>query len=218
MPTKTTKKKTGVVTEPQEKKSEMYSAEAVAAMLKEAAENAVREYASTHPTVRVKEDDTVTLLFIGAIAKDTVVSLGKIGQINRGGGTLDVPKKEFLQNINGAVERMLLSRKLIVVNGLTDEERERYGVKYEDGELLTQNAYYKLLDFDGATLTGLFATLCDSHKITVARMYANAYFELHDNRVNRENVLALAKLAKGTAADGMFNAIIEDYAAKLGEE
>lgn len=213
-----TKKKTGVTTETPKAKPEMYSAEAVAAMLKEAAENAVREYANAHPVLHVKEDDTVTLLFIGAIAKDTVVSLGKIGQINRGGGTLDVPKKEFLQNINGAVERMLLNRKLIVVNGLTDEERERYGVKYTEGELLTQHTYYKLLDIDGDRLTALFAALCDSHKVTVAKMYANAYFELHDNRVNRDNVLALAKLAKGTAADGMFNAIIDDYAAKLGEE
>lgn len=216
MPTAKQKKKSEAA--PSSEKT--YSASEVQALLTEAAKTAVEQYlqANPAPVVHVKEEETVTLLFIGAVAKDTVVSLGKIGQINRGGGTLDVPKKEFLQNINGAVERMLLSRKLIVVNGLTDEERERYGVAYEDGELMTQHTYYSLLNYSGEQLTAMFSALCDSHKVTVAKIYANAYFELNDNRVNRENVLALSKLAKGTAAEGMFNVIIDDFAKKLGEE
>ena len=208
-----------------------FSMEEVRAMIAEALREQKKELEeqlkNTQPQVvmQVKQDDMVTLLFLGAIADGTVVTLGKLGQINRAGGTIDVPKSEFFQGLNSTVEKMLQNRKLIVVNGLTQEERERFNVNYKDGELLTQKTYFKVLDLDVETLKQLYAKLCDEHKRTVATLFISAY-EKGDPRVNAEKVKALNKLSKKVKSkitqepekDGLFFPILESMGKKLLED
>lgn len=167
--------------------------------------------------MQVKKDEFVTLLFLGAIADGTVVALGKLGQINRAGGTIDIPKSTFLQGMDYKVERMLQSRKLIVVNGLTEEERERFGVNYREGELLTQSMFYKLLDFDAKDIAQIYESLCPEHKRLVATMFITAY-EKGDIRVNAEKVKALNKLSKTIDKDGLFTPILESMGKKMTED
>ena len=179
---------------------------------------------SSQPQVimQVKQDDTVTLLFLGAIADGTVVDLGKLGQINRAGGTIDVPKSEFFQKLNYTVEKMLQNRKLIVVNGLNDSERERFGVAYKDGELLSQKVFYKILDLDLDALKAIYSKLCDEHKRIVATMFITAY-ERGDLRVNTDKVKALNKLSRKVKnpftgeleKDGLFTPILEDMGKQM---
>jgi hypothetical protein len=134
------------------------------AIVAEAVKSALASYSKEHRNDQAvySKEEYVTLLYIGAIADGTVVSLGKLGQINKAGATRDIPKKEFLQGMTYSIEKMLESRALIVVNGLTQEERERYGLDYKEGELLTQEAFYKLLNYSDSEITSVFRKLCVS--------------------------------------------------------
>lgn len=194
----------------------MFSEDDVKALIAEALKAKEQEFVQlvqaqtrAQPVVmQVKNDEMVTLLFLGAIAQGTVVSLGTLGQINRAGGTIDVPKSAFFQGLTYSVEKMLQKRSLIVVNGLTDEERERFGVKYRDGELLSANNFYRLLDLDVATLKDIYPKLCEEHQRMIATMFITAY-EKDDVRVNMEKVKALNKISKKLDKDGLFTPIVQ---------
>lgn len=174
--------------------------------------------AAQQPTVVVKSDDEmVTLLYMGAVAEGSVVNLGDMGQIMGRGGTIDVPKKAFFQNLKPNVLKRLKDRRLIVIDGLTDAERERYGLVYKEGELLKSNVYYQLLDMDEKEVISIFRKACFRHKQLIAALYADAY-SANDNRVNQQLVEKLNAISKETDPDGMFTAILKDMGKKLGDE
>ena len=191
------------------------AAQAAAQAAKEAVENYRKDH--QHDQAVYSKEEYVTLLYIGAIADGTVVSLGKLGQINKAGSTRDIPKKEFLQGMTFAIEKMLESRALIVVNGLTAEERERYGLDYQEGELLTQDAFYKLLNYSDSEITAIFRKLCEEHRRVVAKMFLSAYFEKGDNRITAEKVKSLNEISKENDKDGMFKPILEDMGDRFAE-
>ena len=193
-----------------------YSEDEVKAMIAEALE----QFKASQPqtVVQVAKDEYVTVLFIGAIASGTTVSMPKWGQINYAGGMLDIPKKEFLQGIGVQVNNALLrERQIIVLSGLTDEERRRFGVDYKEGEYLTDKALYELVGYDTEKVCDIFTKLCDEHKRIVAKVYLTAYFEKQDKRVHRDTVKALNSLSKSVDKDGLFTPIIEDMGRKDAE-
>ena len=199
------------------KTEKTYTEKQVDELIKKAVKQALEEN-QAQTIVQVSKEEYVTVLLITAVADDTSVSVGEIGKINRAGNTLDIEKKTFLQCMgNPVVDTLLRKRKLIVVNGLTDEERERFGLLYEEGELLTQKAYFKLLDFTREEIVSIFEKLCDEHKRVVAKMYMTAYFDRNDNRVNLETVRDLNRLSKSVEKDGLFKTIIDDIGAKLSD-
>ena len=193
-----------------------YSEDEVKAMIAEALE----QFKASQPqtVVQVAKDEYVTVLFIGAIASGTTVSMPKWGQINYAGGMLDIPKKEFLQGIGVQVNNALLrERQIIVLSGLTDEERRRFGVDYKEGEYLTDKALYELVGYDTEKVCDIFTKLCDEHKRIVAKVYLTAYFEKQDKRVHRDTVKALNSLSKSVDKGGLFTPIIEDMGRKDAE-
>ena len=190
-----------------------YSEDEVKAMIAEALEQF--KVSQPQTVVQVAKDEYVTVLFIGAIAGGTTVSMPKWGQINYAGGMLDIPKKEFLQGIGVQVNNALLrERKIIVLSGLTDEERRRFGVDYRDGEYLTDKALYELIGYDTEKVCDIFNKLCDEHKRIVAKIYLTAYFEKQDKRIHRDTVMALNSLSKSVDKDGLFQPILEDMGRK----
>ena len=194
--------------------------EMIAEASRQAALEAVEAYKASQPqtVVQVAKDEYVTVLFIGAIASGTTVSMPKWGQINYAGGMLDIPKKEFLQGIGVQVNNALLrERQIIVLSGLTDEERRRFGVDYKEGEYLTDKALYELVGYDTEKVCDIFTKLCDEHKRIVAKVYLTAYFEKQDKRVHRDTVKALNSLSKSVDKDGLFTPIIKDMGRRDAE-
>ena len=201
-----------------------YSEDEVKAMIAEASRQAALEaveaYKASQPqtVVQVAKDEYVTVLFVGAIASGTAVSMPKWGQINYAGGMLDIPKKEFLQGIGAQVNSALLrERQIIVLSGLTDEERRRFGVDYKEGEYLTDKSLYELVGYSTEKVCDIFTKLCDEHKRIVAKIYLTAYFEKHDKRVHRDTIKALNRLSKEVDREGLFTPILEDMGRKDAE-
>ena len=167
--------------------------------------------------VNYQKEEMVTLLYMGAVAEGTMVTLWEGFEIQGRGGTRDIPKKEFLQHLSQGVIKRLKDRRLIVVDGLSDDERERYGVKYTDNELASVDIYYKLLSYDEDKIINIFKNVCDSHKTIIASLFKTAYMA-HDNRINQPLIERLNKASKAVDANGMFSDILKDMARGLSEQ
>lgn len=204
----------------QEKKEELIAKSEVERMIAEAVAKAMANVQQTQPQTVVinnAKDETVTLLCMETVAKDSTVPIGKLGEIQGWGGTRDIPKKEFMQNITPAISKRLKDRRLVVVDGFTDDERERYGVNYTDGELLSANIYYKLLSMGEDEVVSIFKKACFRHRQIIASLYIDAYMA-GDNRVNQPFMQRLNEISKADDKDGMFRPILKDMIAALNEQ
>lgn len=217
----TTPKTAATPAEAAEKKTEKtYNASEVEKMIAEAVDKAVadavagiaKQQAAYRPA-----DETVTLLYMGCVAEGSTVPLNeKLGQIQGRGGTRDINKREFLQNLTPNILRRLKDRRLIILDGMTDEERERYGVKYTDGELLGADIYHRLLDMPEEKILAIFDKACYRHKQLIATLFIDAYMA-RDNRINQYLVQKLNEVSKKTDPEGMFKSILKDMAKGLAE-
>lgn len=171
----------------------------------------------TQPTiVQVEKTEYVGMLFLGRFAEGTSVNLPIWGQITRTGETIDVPKKDFLCGLGKRTNKEFLrNRKLIVVDGVTDDERKRFGLDYKEGEVLTQDAYYKLLLLPKDEVCRIYERLCPEHKELVARIFHAAYFEERRKDIPLETVKALNDISKSICPDGLFRRILKSQAEEL---
>lgn len=196
-----------------------FTQEQVEAMIAKALADARAEEKS-EKTVVVAPEERVTLVFIGGIASGTSVNLGNLGKINRDGGVIEVPKKDFLAGVSVAVDSLLAERKLIVLDGLDEAERERYGVLYKENEVLTVNAYHKLFDYDIATLSEIFSKLCNEQKKIVAKVFYTAFSEPENpnhGKITIEKCRALNEISKQTVGEGLFSYILDDMGRELSK-
>lgn len=153
-------------------------------------------------------ENPVVLLFLGGIMPGSTVALGELGNIYRDGGTLTVTKEAFFSKLNGTAEFMLRKRQLIVVSGLTDEERERYGVLYNEKELLNEKTYGRLLSYNPEELKTIYSALCPEHKAIAAKAFRTA-IDNQDGRVTEAKLKLLAKADKEAGIkDSTFKAML----------
>lgn len=201
----------------------MYTAEQVQQMMKEAAAAAVAEALKNIPKqaapqiVQVSTSaEQVHFLWMAPVADDNVVQFGDggmYGNIVGKTGSFYVPKPDLSRILTEMNRRFMAQRWLLVVSGLTDEEREALGVDYKPGEVLDKRAFAKLVEL-GDELLNIYPALCEGHKVMAAQMYADAYRQ-GSRYVTRERTVKLNALSKRKGHEkGDFIAIIEDMNEK----
>ena len=201
----------------------MYTAEQVQQMMKEAAAAAVAEALKNIPPqtapqiVQVSTSaEQVHFLWMAPVADDNVVQFGDggmYGNIVGKTGSFYVPKPDLSRILTEMNRRFMAQRWLLVVSGLTDEEREALGVDYKPGEVLDKRAFAKLVEL-GDELLNIYPALCEGHKVMAAQMYADAYRQ-GSRYVTRERTVKLNALSKRKGHEkGDFIAIIEDMNEK----
>lgn len=215
---KTTTKTNGDKAAPQKEK--VYTQKDLDAAVKKAVEDAARiaveQYIKNNPvTTATAHEEYVTLLFMGIMASDCVYRIGDM-EFTRTGAIQQIPKKEFISGKIRNLEKALRRRLLIVTEGLTEKERNVFGVNYKAGELMTAEVYYKLLDLSHDEVVTIFEHLCAEHKVAVARIYADAYMR-KDNRIRLETVKALNETSKAVDSKGMFTNILKSMGDSLKE-
>lgn len=171
----------------------------VAAAAKKAVEEALAAQAPAPQIVQVSADEPkVVMLFQSECSPESRIDFGPngmFGSIQGKSGTVTVAKSDWAGRFRDAmVQNLLKNRELVVLSGLTEEEREIYDVKYRDGEVLTQKAFAAMLDM-GDELVTVFSDLCVSNREMVARRLASAY-ESGDRRVTRSLVTKLNDISK----------------------
>lgn len=171
--------------------------------------------------VRLAESsEKVHFLWQAEVAEDNIVYLGERGQYGRivgKTGEAFVPKNELTNMLDEKTRWYLDKRWLIVVDGLSDEEREAYNVKYTEGELLDKKQFAKITEM-GDKLLDIYPRLCREHQIMIAKRF----FEANETgkKLSRDLVVALNNMSKKYGnKKGDFVAIIESMNSKeLDEE
>ncbi len=200
-----------------------YTAEQVQQMMQEAAAKAVAEALKNIPQqaapqiVQVSTSaEQVHFLWMAPVADDNVVQFGDggmYGNIVGKTGSFYVPKPDLSRILTEMNRRFMAQRWLLVVSGLTDEEREALGVDYKPGEVLDKRAFAKLVEL-GDELLNIYPALCEGHKVMAAQMYADAYRQ-GSRYVTRERTVKLNALSKRKGHEkGDFITIIEDMNEK----
>lgn len=208
------KKQSSAVVKDEPKK--VFTQEELNAAVKAAVAEAMKNVPTQPTIVQVEKTEYVGMLFLGRFAEGTSVNLPIWGQITRTGETIDVPKKDFLRGLGKRTNKEFLrNRKLIVVDGIADDERKRFGLDYKEGEVLTQDAYYKLLLLPKDEVCRIYERLCPEHKELVARIFHAAYFEERRKDIPLETVKALNDISKSICPDGLFRRILKSQAEEL---
>ena len=165
------------------------------------------------------DSEKVTMRFQADVADDNVAVFGPsglYGQVTGKMGTVVVPKAEWSRFYTDSVRRMIDRRWLVVLTGMSEDERKLFHCAYKKGEVLDEKAFAGLLDM-GEELLKIFPELCISHQ----RMVGTAFWEAYnqgDSRANdRTLIVKLNELSKKAAAGsgdkllekGVFNPVIE---------
>lgn len=205
--------------EPQtEQTKTSYTQDEVEELIRKATEEAVRKAMASVPQQQaapniiqyVGDTEKVHFLWQAEVADDNTVFFGDggmYGQIVGKTGHFYVPKSE-LSRVLTDVNRVYLKRRwLIVVSGLTEEERAALGVDYREGELLDNRAFAKMVEL-GDELLSIYPKLCEGHRKMVAQRYMEAYSR-GSAYVTRERVVKLNAMSKEVnGGNGDFDALI----------
>lgn len=151
--------------------------------------------------------EKVHFLWMAEVADDNTMEFGPGGMYGRivgKTGSFYVPKDDLSRILDGLNRRFIDTRWLIIVSGLTEEEREAYGVNYKDGELLDRKVFDNIIGM-GDKIVELYPELCEGHKEIIAKRMYEAYVSDH-NSVSRETITKLNAMSEKI---GAFNEILK---------
>lgn len=185
----------------------VFTAEDVQRMIADAMAKQQAEFAKQLAQVQTPQviqysgdSEKVIMRFQAEVADDNVAEFGQggmFGKVTGKRGTIQIPKSEFSRFYNEQTKWMMEKRWLIVLSGMTDEERELYGVKYRPGEVLDDMAFAKMLDMSDEEMLKTFPALCESCREMVARRFRDAYSKRDHRVVGRlDLVRALNRMSK----------------------
>lgn len=155
----------------------------------------------------------VKILYLDSAIENNEIPIGG-GRVVTGSGRIFNVKLSDFEGIfmTPLVLKLLKKRKFIVLDGLTQEQREQYGVDYREGEIVKNEGMFDaFLNLPTAKAAEMFEQLCQEHRDMVARRFMDA-FEKHDNRLTRDRVEALNRISKRDFEDGRgaFTHILEE--------
>ena len=149
------------------------------------------------------QEPMVKLLYLDSAIENNEIPIGG-GRVVTGSGRVFAVKLSDFEGtfLTPLVLALLKKRKFIVIDGLSDELREQYGVKYREGEVVKNEGMFDwFFNAPEEKAAQVFAELCPDHRELVARRFLDAY-EKRDNRISRGRVEALNEVSKRDFADG----------------
>ena len=135
------------------------------------------------------------------VSQDNVLEIGPGGRwatITGPEQTFSVPKDEIGNILTAQVRNLLDMRWLIVLSGLDEDELEAIGCNYKPGEVLTRQAFSRLIEM-GEGIVPIYKDLCAGSRKIVAQFYYEAWASGKPG-VYRDVVTALKELDPDEAA------------------
>lgn len=143
-------------------------------------------------------DAVVTMIFQAEVNDSNELLLGpngKYGMITGKHAIVTINKRDFVSDFRTTmIQYLLKNRNLIVVSGLSDEERKIYGVDYQQGEYLEPAVYDRLIEM-GDGVVDFFEKL----HVTWQEMVATKFVEAYENKTlkcSREALLEMNRISK----------------------
>lgn len=205
MAARTTKKKTdpsAVPAEETEKKT--YTEDEVKALLAAMAEEIgalKKQIAEAPQAAQAPAKEKVVFRWQAPVSQDNVLEIGQGGRFATITGpeqTFSVPKDELGNILTAQVRGLLNMRWLIVLSGLDEDEMEAIGCNYKPGEVLTKQAFHRLIEM-GMGIVPVYRELCAGSRQIVAQFYYEAWRDGKPG-VYRDVVTALKELDPDEAA------------------
>lgn len=166
------------------------------------------------------DTERVYFLWQAEVADYNLVTFGPggmYGSITGKTGTFSVPKNEMSRILDDRTRRFLEKRWLIVVDGLSDDERESLDVAYKDGEILDRKVFARMVDLPKDEISEVYRKLCKSHKEMVGIRFYEAWLNRNEN-VTREKVIALRNITRDEGLDiKAFQQILQEMNASEEE-
>lgn len=167
------------------------------------------------------DTERVYFLWQAEVADYNLVTFGPggmYGSITGKTGTFSVPKNELSRILDNRTRGFIQKRWLIVLDGLTDDERESLGVAYKEGEILDRKAFERMVDIPKDAICEIYSKLCLSHKEMVGRRYYEAWQAMNP-AVTREKVIALRNITRDMGLGiKAFQTILQEMNASEEEE
>lgn len=174
-----------------------FTLEQVQKLIEEALAKRDAETAKAAPVAN-NNDAVVTMIFQMEVNDSNEMLLGpngKYGLITGSHATVTIQKRDFISDFRTTMMQYLLkNRNLIVVDGLTDEERKVYGVDYQKGEYLEPAVYDRLIEM-GDKVVEFFDKLHPTWQEMIATKFIGAY-EDGTLKCSREALIELNKMSK----------------------
>lgn len=199
--------KTAVKVE-QEQEKKTYSADEVQALLSAMQAQIDALKAAAAPPAPAKEKERVTFRWQAPVANDNVLEIGPGGRFATITGpeqTFSVPKEELSVILTAQIRHLLDLRWLIVLSGLDEYELEAVGCNYKPGEVLTKQAFHRLVEL-GDEIVPIYASLCEGNREIVAKILYEEWTK-NRGRIRRDTVNELRRLDPEQSA---FRKIIEE--------
>lgn len=158
----------------------------------------------------------IKILYIDSAIPNNEIKIGQGRSIFGSGKIFAVQREQFEgEFMTSTIMSLMAKRKLIVLSGLTDEERKLYGCYYTEGEVITGEGMFDFFfNMETEEAAEKFKALCPEHRQFVATRFIDAY-EKHDNRITRDKVEALNKISKENDPEGLFTPIVKDMNEKV---
>lgn len=149
------------------------------------------------------EEPMVKMLYLDSAIESNEIPIGGGRVISGSGRRFSVKLSDFEGTfLTPLVMKLLKKRKFIVLDGLTKEQREQYGVDYRKGEVLLNEGLFSWFFIAPVNeVKAVFADLCPEHREMVAARFLEA-FEQGDNRLTRDRIEALNNVSKKDYEDG----------------
>jgi hypothetical protein len=187
------------------KKSEETKQEAPAAFTIEQVQQMIAEAIKKHDAEKKQAEPTssasdgmVTMFFQAEVNDANEIPLGpnaKYGYIIGKHANITIPKRDFMSDFRTTtVQYFLKERNLVVVDGLTDEERHIFGLDYRQGEYLEPAVYNRLIEM-GDHVKDVYPALNRTWREMVAQKFAEAY-ENKTLKCSRECLMELNKISR----------------------
>ena len=174
-----------------------FTLDQVQKLIEEALAKRDAETAKAAPVAN-NNDAVVTMIFQMEVNDSNEMLLGpngKYGLITGSHATVTIQKRDFISDFRTTMMQYLLkNRNLIVVDGLTDEERKVYGVDYQQGEYLEPAVYDRLIEM-GDKVVEFFDKLHPTWQEMIATKFIGAY-ENGTLKCSREALIELNKMSK----------------------
>lgn len=163
----------------------------------------------------------VQCVYIDSVIANNEIVIGNGRKISGSGRVFSIPLSEFESTfITPLMAKLIKERKIIVLDGLTDEQRELYDCAYAEKEVVRREGMFDFIfKASIAEAEEIYQNLCKEHQQLVATRFVDAYMDasspMKKYANDRAKVVALNKLSKEkSGGDGLFTPILESLNAK----
>ena len=141
-------------------------------------------------------EPNVSIIYLDTVMPGNRIEIGRGRVITGSGRRFSVPLSYFEgEFMTPLTSRLLQRRSFLVLDGLTDDQRELYGCLYRPGEVIFSEGSFGFFLRESEELLPALAALCPEHRDMVLRRVLTAREE-NNLSLSRGTLVSMNKLSR----------------------